>query len=153
MFNAGVVTVRLSDVNEAPVFSPGQPTMSILELVDSSGGNTLLGGVVATDEDVDDADALSYSIVEDYGENFPFVILSQSVAGGHQKGERAKRASLDEDENRILSRDESREMATDIMAATSSTKLTHSILFLIHSFCSCFIKNKPRFVRPSQWGT
>ena len=39
-------------------------------------------------------------------------------------GERAKRASLDEDEN---TRDESREMAIDIMA-TSTTKLTHSIL-------------------------
>ena len=134
MFNAGVVTVRLSDVNEAPVFSPGQPTMSILELVDSSGGNTLLGGVVATDEDVDDADALSYSIVEDYGENFPFVILSQSVAGGHQKGERAKRASLDEDENRILSRDESREMATDDY---------------IHTMQPTQFVNPARFARPS----
>jgi len=39
------------------------------------------------------------------------------------EGERAKRASLLEDEH---SRDEVREMATDIMAA-STTKLTHSI--------------------------
>jgi len=38
--------------------------------------------------------------------------------------ERSKRASLDEDEN---TRDESRSMATDIMA-TSTTELTHSIL-------------------------
>ena len=41
------------------------------------------------------------------------------------RGERAKRASLDEDEH---TRDESREMATDIMA-TSTTELTHSIHF------------------------
>ena len=41
-------------------------------------------------------------------------------------GERAKRASLDEDGN---TRDESREMATDIMAA-STTKLTQTLLLL-----------------------
>jgi len=41
------------------------------------------------------------------------------------KGERAKRASLDEDEH---TRDESNEMAADIMA-TSTTKLTHSNSF------------------------
>jgi len=42
-----------------------------------------------------------------------------------------------------------REMATDIMA-TSTTKITlfHSILFdSLNSFCSCFIKNAPRFAR------
>ena len=37
------------------------------------------------------------------------------------------------------------EMVTDEMA-TSTTKLTHSILFdSLHSFCSCFITNVPRF--------
>ena len=48
---------------------------------------------------------------------------------GFVKGERAKRASLDEDEH-TYTRDESREMAADIMAtdimATSTTKLNHS---------------------------
>jgi len=58
------------------------------------------------------------------------------------RGERAKRASFEEDEN---TRDESREMATDIMA-TSTTELTlfHSIRFK-RSFCSCFNKNAPGF--------
>ena len=58
------------------------------------------------------------------------------------RGERAKRASLDEDEH---TRDESREMATDIMA-TSTTKLTHPIR-LTRLVRSCFIKNAPRFAR------
>jgi len=40
------------------------------------------------------------------------------------EGERAKRASLDED-----SSDESREMATDIMATSTTTKLTHPFRF------------------------
>ena len=41
----------------------------------------------------------------------------------------------------IPTRDESREMATDVMA-TSTTKLTHSFLLIrLHSSCSCFIKN------------
>ncbi len=51
------------------------------------------------------------------------------------RGERAKRASLDEDEH---TRDESREMATDIMA-TSTTKLTHPIR----------LARLVRFARPS----
>ena len=55
---------------------------------------------------------------------------------GFEQGERAKRASLDEDEN---TSDESREMAADIMA-TSTTKPPRDSL---HSFCSCFIKNAP----------
>ena len=38
-------------------------------------------------------------------------------------------------------------MATDIMS-TSTTRLTHPIC-LAHSFCSCFIKNAPRFARRS----
>jgi len=80
-----------------------------------------------------------------------------------EKGERAKRASFEEDEH---TRDESREMGTDIMA-TSTTELTifHSIRLAhftslhftsLHSFCSCFIKNAPRFaslrsVQPSRF--
>jgi len=51
-------------------------------------------------------------------------------------GERAKRASLLEDEN---TRDEVREMATDILA-TTTTKLTNPIR-LARLVCSCFIKN------------
>ena len=45
-----------------------------------------------------------------------------------RRGERVKRASLDEDEH---TRDESREMASDIIMATSTTKLQlfHSINF------------------------
>ena len=58
------------------------------------------------------------------------------------KGERAKRASLDDDEH---TRYESRETVTDIMA-TSTTKLTHSIR-LARLVRSCFIKNAPRFAR------
>jgi len=51
-------------------------------------------------------------------------------------GERAKRASLLEDEH---TRDEVREMATDIMA-TSTTKLTHPFR-VVRSFRPSFIKN------------
>jgi len=61
-------------------------------------------------------------------------------------GERAKRASLDEDEH---TRDGSREIATDIMA-TSTTKLTHSNYFAC-SFFSWVIKNAPRFARRSSF--
>jgi len=53
------------------------------------------------------------------------------------EAKRAKRACFDKDEH---TRDKSREMATSIMA-TSTTKLTlfHSNLFdSLHSFCSCF---------------
>jgi len=56
-------------------------------------------------------------------------------------GERAKRASLLEDEH---TRDEVREMATDIMAVTSTTKLTHPIR-MARSSRSFFIKNAPLF--------
>ena len=51
-------------------------------------------------------------------------------------GERAKRASLLEDEH---TRDEVREMATDIMA-TSTTKLTHPFR-VVRSFRPSFFKN------------
>jgi len=62
--------------------------------------------------------------------------------GDRHNGERAKRASFEEE-----SSDESREMAT-----TYTTELTlfHSIR-LARSFCSCFIKNAPRFARCRQY--
>ena len=68
-----------------------------------------------------------------------FACLVENVkfrGGGILGGERHKRASLLEDEN---TRDEVREMATDIMA-TSTTKQTHPIR-LARSFRSSFIKN------------
>ena len=68
------------------------------------------------------------------------VATSVGVAGSL----RSQLASLDEDEN---TRDESRKMATDI-TATSTTKLTHTILLarLLHSW---FIKIASRFARRS----
>jgi len=64
-----------------------------------------------------------------------------------QVSERAKRASLDEDEH---TRDEFREMATDIMANIHSIQTNPLNSFdSLHSFCSCFIKNASRFARRS----
>jgi len=64
--------------------------------------------------------------------------LDEQTNQASERSERAlmKRASFDEDEN---TRDEVREMATDIMA-TPTTKLTHSIR-LARSFRSSLIKN------------
>ena len=45
-------------------------------------------------------------------------------------------ARLDEDKN---SRDESREIATDIMAATTTETNPFNSFDSLHSFCSCFI--------------
>jgi len=75
---------------------------------------------------------------------YPIMALQAAIAG-----ERAKRASFEEDEN---TPDESREIATDIMAA-STTKLTHPInsfgsLARFARF-SLIIKNVPRFARRS----
>jgi len=75
---------------------------------------------------------------------FHSIRLARSVQGFVQprpEGERAKRASLLEDEH---SRDEVRKMATDIMA-TSIHYCTNSIPLIsfgsLGSFRSCFIKN------------
>jgi len=63
----------------------------------------------------------------------PLFLLEAFVAG-----ERAKRGALLE--TRILAMNPAKWLQT----ATSTTKLTHSILF--NSFCSCFNKNAPRLV-------
>ena len=67
-----------------------------------------------------------------------------------KKGERAKRseASLLEDEN---TSDEVREMATDIMATSTTPKLTHPNSFLARFilFARTFIKNALHFARRS----
>ena len=65
------------------------------------------------------------------------IFMDMDIEHEGKVSERSERA-LDEDEN---TRDESREMATYIMA-TSTTKLTHSIrLARLVSVRSCFIKN------------
>ena len=67
------------------------------------------------------------------------VATSVDVAGS-LRSQLSLLASLDEDEH---TRDESCEMAADIMA-TPTNELTHSIL-LTRSFWFWFIKNAPRF--------
>ena len=75
LFDKATITIKLTDVNEPPIFHPGQETFSINELVDNSGGNVDLGSFIrATDPDIDDENALMYTIDHTYGDDFPFVL-------------------------------------------------------------------------------
>ncbi|GMI27037.1 hypothetical protein TeGR_g1845, partial [Tetraparma gracilis] len=63
LFDTAMITLNLRNMPEQPSFSPRQPTFEVSEMTSCAGGDVILPDfIVASDEDSEDEDSLTYSL-------------------------------------------------------------------------------------------